>query len=100
MTSERRLRLRTLGRPHRLPVAAALNGGVWRSLVSVERRWFTWHMNVYRLLVGAVVLSIVLPASAAGVQAMWVVGLVCIVVVLCAVIVGTRVAPLKEWLRR
>ena len=65
----------------------------------MQRRWFTWHMNAYRLTIGAIVLAIVLPASAAGVQAMWIVALVCISVVLCAVVVGTRVPSIREWLR-
>jgi uncharacterized membrane protein YccC len=56
-------------------------------------------MNVYRLIVGAIVLAIVLPASAVGVQAMWLVALACILVVLCAVVVGTRVPSIREWLR-
>ena len=68
--------------------------------MSMERRWFTWHMNAYRLIVGAIVLAFVLPASASGVQAMWVVALACILVVLCAVVVGTRVTSIREWLRR
>jgi hypothetical protein len=65
----------------------------------MERRWFTWHMTTYRLIVGAIVLAIVLPAYAAGVQAMWIVALACILVVLGAVVVGTRVTSIREWLR-
>ena len=70
-----------------------------RSLMVMRRRWFTWHMNADRLIVGAIVLAIVLPASVAGVQAMWLVALACILVVVCAVVVGTRVPPIREWLR-
>ena len=66
----------------------------------MRRRWFTWHMNAYRLIVGAIVLAIVLPASAAGVQAMWLVALACILVVFGAVVIGTRVPPIREWLRQ
>jgi len=65
----------------------------------MRRRWFTWHMNAYRLIVGALVLAIVLPASAVGVQAMWLVALACILVVICAVVVGTRVPSIRDWLR-
>jgi hypothetical protein len=65
----------------------------------MQRRWFTWHMNAYRLIVGAIVLAIVLPAWAAGVQAIWVVVLACILVVLCAVVVGARVPSIRGWLR-
>ena len=65
----------------------------------MQHRWFTWHMNAYRIIVGAIVLAIVLPAWAAGVQAMWIVAVACILVVLCAVLVGTRVPPIRNWLR-
>jgi len=56
-------------------------------------------MNAYRLVVGAIVLAIVLPASAAGIQAIWLVALACILVMLCAVVVGTSVSSIREWLR-
>ena len=68
-------------------------------ILVMQRRWFTWHMNVYRLIVGAIVLAVVLPAWAAGVQAMWIVALACILLVLCAVLVGTRVPSIRAWLR-
>ena len=64
------------------------------------RRLFTWRMNLYRLIVGAVVLAIVLPAWALGVQATWLVAIGCILVVLGAVVIGTRVLSIREWLRR
>jgi len=75
------------------------NAGHHRNLIVMRRRWFTWHMNAYRLIVGALVLAIVLPASAVGVQAMWLVALACILVVICAVVVGTRVPSIRDWLR-
>jgi hypothetical protein len=62
------------------------------------RRLFTWRMNVYRLIVGSIVLSIVIPAWAVGVQAMWLVSIACILVVIGAVIAGTRVSSIREWL--
>jgi uncharacterized membrane protein len=65
----------------------------------MHHRWFTWHMNAYRLIVGAIVLAIVLPTWAAGVQAMWIVAIACILVVLCAVLIGTRVPSIRDWLR-
>ena len=68
-------------------------------LMSMKRRWFTWHMNAYRLIVGAIVLAIVLPARAVSMQAMWLVALACILVVTCAVVAGTRVPVIREWLR-
>jgi hypothetical protein len=64
------------------------------------RRLFTWRMNLYRLIVGAVVLAIVLPAWALGVRAMWLVAIGCIVVVSGAAIIGTRVLSIRKWLRR
>ena len=73
--------------------------GLGGSLMGMRHRWFTRHMNAYRLIVGAIVLAIVLPASAVGVQAMWLVALACILLVLCAVLVGTRVPSIREWLR-
>jgi hypothetical protein len=66
----------------------------------VLRRLFTWRMNLYRLIVGAMVLAIVIPAWAFGAQAMWLVAIVCVLVVIGAVGVGTRVPPIREWLHR
>jgi hypothetical protein len=57
-------------------------------------------MNLYRLIVGAIVLAIVIPAWVFGVQSMWLIANVCIVVVIGAVGAGTRVPSLREWLRR
>ena len=62
------------------------------------RRLFTVRMNEYRLIVGAIVLAIVIPAWAVGVQAMWLVAVACILVVIGAVVVGTRVSSIREWL--
>ena len=64
------------------------------------RHMFTWRMNLYRLIVGAIVLAIVLPAWAFGVQTMWFVAVACVLVVIGAIAVGTRVPSIKEWLRR
>jgi len=63
-------------------------------------RLFTWRMNLYRLIVGAIVLAIVIPAWIFGVQAMWLVAIVCVLVVICAAGAGTRVPSIREWLRR
>ena len=65
----------------------------------MRRRWFSWHMNAYRLIVGPVILAIVLPASAAHMQAMWLVALDCVLVVACAVVAGNRVPMIRNWLR-
>ena len=64
------------------------------------RRLFTWRMNLYRLIVGAIVLAIVIPAWVFGVQAMWLVAIVCVLVVIGAVGAGTRVPSIREWLGR
>jgi hypothetical protein len=64
------------------------------------RRLFTWRMNLYRLMVGIIVLAIVIPAWILGVQAMWLVAIVCVLVVIGAVSAGTRVPSIRDWLRR
>jgi len=45
------------------------------------------------------VLAIVILHGPVGVQAMWLVAIVCILVVLGAVVAGTRVSSIREWLR-
>lgn len=57
-------------------------------------------MNLYRLIVGALVLAIVIPSWGFGVQVMWLVAIGCILVVIGAVVVGTRMPSIREWLRR
>ncbi len=64
------------------------------------RRLFTWRVNLYRLIVGAVVLAIVIPSWAFGVHAMWLIAIGCILVVIGGVVVGKRVPSVREWLRR
>ena len=64
------------------------------------RRLFTWRMNLYRLIVGALVLAIVIPAWVLGGPATWLVVIMCVLVVVGAVVVGTRVPSLRGWLRR
>jgi Fe2+ transport system protein B len=66
----------------------------------MQRRLFSWRMKVYRLLVGAFVLAIVFPTWVARAQAMWLVAIVYILVIVCAVVAGTRVSSIREWLRR
>jgi hypothetical protein len=50
--------------------------------VAMIRRLFTWRLNLYRLVVGAIVLAIVIPAWEFGVKATWVVAVGCILVVI------------------
>ena len=47
-------------------------------------------------IVGAIVLAIVIPTWAVGVQAMWLVAVVRILVVIGAVVVGTRVSSIRD----
>lgn len=62
------------------------------------RRLFTWRMNLYRLMVGGVVLAIVIPSWAFGAQAGVVIA--CVLVVMAAVAAGTRVTTIRDWLHR
>jgi hypothetical protein len=64
------------------------------------RRLFTWRMNLYRLIVGALILAIVIPSWVFGFEPMWLVAIVCICVVIGAIGAGTRVPSLRQWLRR
>ena len=43
-------------------------------LVGMQHRWFTWHMNAYRIIVGAIVLAMAacFLHGQLGVQAMWI----------------------------
>ncbi len=66
----------------------------------MTRHLFTWRMNLYRLLVGAIVLAVVIPAAVIGVQAMWLITSICILVVIGAVGAGTRVPSIRAWLQR
>ncbi len=61
---------------------------------------FTWRMNLYRVLVGAIVLALVIPASVAGFRAIWLVAIASVLIVVGAVYAGTRVAPIQKWLHR
>jgi hypothetical protein len=80
--------------------AVLTDADVWDSLVVMIRRLFTWRMNLYRLMVGAVVLAIVVPASAFEIQQMRLVVVGCILVVIAAVVVGTQVPSTRARLRR
>ncbi|MDP9165119.1 MAG: hypothetical protein M3O32_03510 [Actinomycetota bacterium] len=63
------------------------------------RRLFTWRMNLYRLLVGVVVLAIVIPSRLLGASAMWFVAAVCILVVTVAVVAAIGEPRLRSWLQ-
>jgi hypothetical protein len=60
---------------------------------------FTLHSIIYRLILGAVVLAIVIPASASGHQPMWPFALFAIAVVIAGILLARR-PRLRAWLRR
>jgi hypothetical protein len=64
------------------------------------RNLFTWHSFVYRLILGAIVLSVVIPFWASGHRPMWPVALSVIVFVAAAGILLARRTRLRDWLRR
>jgi uncharacterized membrane protein len=55
---------------------------------------------LYRLILGAVILAIVIPVWVSGHKPMWPVSLIAIVVVTAAGIVLARRTGLRGWLRR
>ena len=61
---------------------------------------FTLHSIVYRLILGAVVLAVVIPVWASGHQPMWPVALVTIVVVTAVGVLLARQQRLHTWLLR
>jgi len=64
-----------------------------------ERFSFTVNGVIYRLILGALVLAIVIPVSATGYEPMWPFALIAIAVV-TAGIVAARRPRLSAWLRR
>jgi len=61
---------------------------------------FTLHMNIHRLILGAVVLVIVIPFWASGHQPMWPVALLALFAVTAAGVLLAREPRLRGWLRR
>jgi hypothetical protein len=61
---------------------------------------FTSHSIVYRLLLGAVVLAVVIPVWASGHQPMWPVAVVAIFIVTVTGVLLARQPRLRDWLRR
>jgi uncharacterized membrane protein len=57
------------------------------------------HGVIYRLILGAVVLAIVIPAGLSGYQPMWPFALIAIAVVIVGILVARR-PRLRAWLRR
>ncbi len=64
-----------------------------------ERFAFTLHGVIYRLILGAVVLAIVIPAAMSRHQPMWPFALIAIAVVILGIVVA-RQPRLRAWLRR
>ena len=64
-----------------------------------ERFAFTLHGVIYRLILGAIVLAIVIPVGMSGCQPMWPFALIAIVVVIVGILVARR-PRLRAWLRR
>jgi len=57
-------------------------------------------MNIYRLILGAAVLAIIIPFWASGQQPMWPVALLALVAVTAAGVLLAREPHLREWLYR
>ena len=60
---------------------------------------FTSHSIVYRLILGAVVLAVVIPVWATGHKPMWPVAIITIVVVTVGGVLLARQPQLRDWLR-
>jgi len=63
-----------------------------------ERFALTLHGAIYRLILGAIVLVIVVPANIRGQEPMWPFALIAIVVVIVGILVA-RQPRLRTWLR-
>jgi uncharacterized membrane protein AbrB (regulator of aidB expression) len=64
-----------------------------------DRFAFTLHGVIYRLILGAIVLAIVIPGRMSGYQPMWPFVFMAIVVVIVGILVA-RQPRLRVWLRR
>jgi hypothetical protein len=71
-------------------------GSPWRMR---ERFALTWHGLIYRLVLGAIVLAIVVPTTASGAEPVWPFVLAAVAVVILGILVGHR-PPVRAWLRR
>ena len=60
---------------------------------------FTLHMNVYRLILGAVLLAVVIPFWTGGHHPMWPVALLALFAVTAAGVLLAREPRLRGWLR-
>jgi len=64
------------------------------------RDWFTLHSVIYRLVLGALVLAVVIPVWTSGHHPMWPVALITIAVVTAVGVLLAREPHLRDWLRR
>lgn len=62
------------------------------------RDWVTLHSVIYRLVLGAVVLAIVVPVWTSGHHPMWSVALIAIAVATAAGVLLAREPHLRAWL--
>ena len=63
-----------------------------------QRFAFTLHGAIYRLLLGAIVLAIVIPADMTGYHPMWQIAVIALLVVIVGIVVA-RQTHLRTWLR-
>jgi hypothetical protein len=63
-------------------------------------KMFTLHGIVYRLILGAVVLAVVIPVWASGHQPMWPVAVTAIFLATVVGVLLAREPRLRDWLRR
>jgi hypothetical protein len=64
------------------------------------RSLLTLHSIIYRLILGAVILAVVVPYWASGHEPMWPIAVVTIIVVTAAGVLLARQPRLHDWLRR
>jgi uncharacterized membrane protein len=62
------------------------------------RDWFTFHSVIYRLVLGALVLAVVIPVWTSGHQPMWPVALITVSVVTAVGVLLAREPHLRDWL--
>jgi hypothetical protein len=68
----------------------------------ITRFALTWHGLIYRLVLGAIVLAIVVPTTASGAEPVWPFVLAAVAIVILGILVGHRppvrglVAPLTS----
>jgi uncharacterized membrane protein YccC len=64
------------------------------------RSLLTLHSIIYRLILGAVILAVVVPYWTSGHKPMWPIAVVTIIVVTAAGVLLARQPRLHDWLRR